>query len=93
MVNSWNIKHVTNSFDNLKSLARKNTIWKPLGLGWFKLNFGGVAKGNPGIASIGSVIRDCKENLVVGFPRGIGIHYFRMTKSQECSRASISLPL
>lgn len=67
----WNIKLEINSFENFKSLARRNVVWNPPGVGWFKLNFDGVTKGNPGMASIGGVIRDCKGNFVVGFVGGI----------------------
>lgn len=82
MENSCNFKLGTNSFDDSKTTARKNTIWKPLAMNWFKLNFDGVAKGNPSLASIGGVIKDCKGNLVVRFTGGIGIHYSMTTESR-----------
>lgn len=41
----------------------------------------GVAKGNPGLASIGGVIRDSQGNLVARYVGGIGVHSSMVAKS------------
>lgn len=71
MTKYWNKKLEINSFDNSKALARLNTIWKPLDIGWHKLNFDGVMKGNPRLDSIGDIIKEPKGNLVDGYVGGI----------------------
>ena len=38
--------------------ARANCKWAPPPQGWHKLNFDGVAQGNPGISGIGCIIND-----------------------------------
>ena len=45
--------------------------WKPLPLGFFKLNTNGFACGNLGKASVGGLIRICIESWLVGFSRSI----------------------
>ena len=42
--------------------ARANCKWKPPPSGWFKLNFDGVARDNPGVAGIGFIINDNRSN-------------------------------
>lgn len=81
-----------NSFDNSKSLARRNTFWNPPGNGWFKLNFDGATKGNPGMANIGGIIRACKGNFVAGFVGGIGIQS-SMTVESRVLLKGVELPV
>ena len=38
--------------------ARANCKWDPPPPGWYKLNFDGAARGNPGIAGVGCIIND-----------------------------------
>ena len=38
--------------------ARANCKWVPSPCGWYKLNFDGEARGNPGVAGIGCIIND-----------------------------------
>ena len=45
--------------------------WKPLPLGFFKLNTNGFACRNSGKASVGGLIRICIESWIVGFSRSI----------------------
>lgn len=40
-------------------------VWSPPNLGWVKLNFDGVSKGNPGPSRVGCIVRDYK-GLVLG---------------------------
>ena len=44
--------------------ARANCKWTPPPSGWYKLNFDGAARGNPGIAGIGCIINDDCGNWV-----------------------------
>uniref|UniRef100_A0A2N9EFE1 Reverse transcriptase domain-containing protein n=1 Tax=Fagus sylvatica TaxID=28930 RepID=A0A2N9EFE1_FAGSY len=46
--------------------------WKPPPSGFLKLNTDGSALGNPGLASVGGLIRDSNGNWVRGFSRFIG---------------------
>ena len=46
--------------------------WKPPPLGFYKLNTDGSAKGNPGMAGAGGLIRDYRGNWIGGFFRNIG---------------------
>lgn len=81
MDKSCKIELGVDSFDNFKSLARINTIWKPLIVDWFKMNFDSMPKGNPGLTSIGGVIRDYQGNLVDEYVGGIDIHSSMVEKS------------
>ena len=38
--------------------ARAKCKWEPPPRGWFKLNFDGAARGNPGVAGIGCIVND-----------------------------------
>lgn len=48
---------------------RLKARWQIRPHGWFKVNFDGAAKGNPGPAGCGAILRDekgnCKEIVVV----------------------------
>ena len=46
--------------------------WTPPPFGFFKLNTDGSALGNPGIASVGDLIRDSDGRWIRGFPHSIG---------------------
>lgn len=50
-----------------------NARWNKPGGRWFKLNLDGSSLGNPGRASVGSLIRDSNELWVKGFTHDIGI--------------------
>jgi ribonuclease HI len=40
------------------SEARKNCKWSPPPPGWYKLNFDGASRGNPGLSGIGCIINN-----------------------------------
>ncbi|KAH9306748.1 hypothetical protein KI387_011152, partial [Taxus chinensis] len=42
------------------SIDRSSIKWHPPDFNWYKLNFDGASKGNPGIAAGGGAIRDHK---------------------------------
>jgi ribonuclease HI len=46
--------------------------WKPPSSGSLKLNFNGVAKGNPGRTGLGGVIRDNKGNIIWLYDGSLG---------------------
>ena len=47
------------------SEARKNCRWLPPPPGWFKLNFDGASRANPGILGIGCIINDSDGTWIV----------------------------
>ena len=56
-----------------KEDLRLKTRWKAPPMGWLKGNFDGVAKGNPGKASCGRVLRDHTGNIIDDIAIPIGI--------------------
>ncbi|KAH9302027.1 hypothetical protein KI387_013610, partial [Taxus chinensis] len=55
------------------SVDRSLVKWHPPESNWFKLNFDGASKGNPGTAAGGGAIRDHKGNLIVAYAGKMGI--------------------
>ena len=49
----------------------KRVSWVKPDLGWFKLNTDGAARGSPGAAAGGGLVRDEDGNWVIGFSRKI----------------------
>ena len=65
MKKNWsNIINPPRVYKKKNKEARANCKWKPLPSGWFKLNFDGVARGNPGIAGIGCIINDDRDRWI-----------------------------
>ena len=54
--------------------------WKPPPFGFHKLNTNGFAKGNPGLASAGNIIKDHKGSWIGSFNRDIGHTHSLATK-------------
>lgn len=52
---------------------RKNVKWKYPPMGWIKGNFDGAAKGNPGKAGCGGLLRDHTSRIVDAIAIPIGI--------------------
>jgi ribonuclease HI len=48
-------------------------LWQPPLTNWIKCNIDGAAKGNPGIASCGGIIRDHDASLFFCFAEPLGI--------------------
>ncbi|XP_057816947.1 uncharacterized protein LOC131030239 [Cryptomeria japonica] len=61
---SWNGIKIPPFLGN-KSGDRENAVWAPPQYGWFKFNFDGASKGNPGASGIGCVVKD-HSGIVVG---------------------------
>ena len=53
--------------------VEKQIAWQRLVNGWFKLNTDGAARGNPGLATAGGVVRDEFGLWKGGFVLNIGI--------------------
>ena len=53
---------IGNSFTS--SLSRKQTGWRPPDEGYWKLNFDGASRGNPGPSGFGACIRNLDGNVV-----------------------------
>ena len=59
MKKNWpNIINPPCVYQKKNSEARTKCKWEPPPSGWFKLNFDGAARGNPGIAGIGCIVND-----------------------------------
>ncbi|XP_059073731.1 uncharacterized protein LOC131874396 [Cryptomeria japonica] len=48
-----------------KQVKRVNAFWETPKRGWYKLNFDGAAKGNPGWAGYGSILRN-EDGIILG---------------------------
>lgn len=77
----WGLQVDLISFDNSKLMVRHNTKWMPPQLGWSKLNFDVVAKGNLGLLEWGYIIRYFEATFIVGYAMDIGEQYSMTTKA------------
>ncbi|KAK0574763.1 hypothetical protein LWI29_028697 [Acer saccharum] len=60
-------------FDKIKKKAASTADWSPPSLGAFKFNVDGSARGNPGSAGIGGVLRDFRGKVIGSFSKFVGI--------------------
>ncbi|GLJ49320.1 hypothetical protein SUGI_1042530 [Cryptomeria japonica] len=58
--------------DNHNLSDRSKCEWAPPPQGWFKLNFDGASRGNPGIVGIGCIIHSREREEVVAITKPIG---------------------
>ena len=63
----------TSSPRGLTHTIIKRVRWERLPGGWVILNTNGAAKGNPGLAGCGGVVRDENDKWIARFPKHIGI--------------------
>ena len=59
--------------DKIKKKAASTADWSPPSLGAFKFNVDGSARGNPGSAGIGGVLRDFRGKVIGSFSKFVGI--------------------
>ncbi|XP_057843263.2 uncharacterized protein LOC131052700 [Cryptomeria japonica] len=52
---------------------RKTCVWKPPKMGWFKLNFDGASRGNPGQTRIGCCLHNLDGTEVTQRAKPVGI--------------------
>ncbi|XP_059070959.1 uncharacterized protein LOC131862033 [Cryptomeria japonica] len=68
----WGNLHPLNINVVSKQAKWSNAKWEPPKAGWIKLNFDGAAKGNPGAAGYGSIIRDEKGTILGSISGSLG---------------------
>ena len=71
VIQNWNLSGMSlvQTSPNLRDLAR----WDCPLMDWYKINFDGASKGNPGIASCGIIIRNVNGDRMGGMAIPIGI--------------------
>ena len=71
-------QEITHTFPPKRPNMKNNVLyvgWNPPPFGFFKLNTDGSARGNPGLASAGSLIKDHNGMWIGSFCRNIGFTY------------------
>ena len=70
VMNNWNIRNLI--LDSKDPKPRESGRWDCSLTNWFKLNFDGASKGNPGTTSCGVVIRNFNGDFVGGMAIPLG---------------------
>lgn len=71
ILTEWNLMHKVYRSENKNK--RDNIVWRFLEYDWIKVNFDGAAKGNPGKAGGGGVIRNAQGFFIASFASPFGI--------------------
>lgn len=73
-IHIWNQHKLYTNKTQLTNNTKKfmRIKWKLPPKGWYKINVDGAACSNPGVAGIGGIIRDDKENVITAFSKNTG---------------------